>query len=189
MKSKSFKKNFQGNRNYTGGPEMKFAPIYLNEGSKIRFATYASVLEHIIQHIQKTFDNGEDIAVSLKKMEIVDLDAEAPVRAISLETNEDKRKIEQDGYDILYQERTRRHLDREDNLRKGLFKTYGLIFSNYCTRGMQHRIEEHPEFKTLIEDNPIQLLEAIKVLVHDKIRTQYMFITPTDVLTRWLNSR
>ena len=54
--------------------EMKFAPHGQN-----KYATYATVKEELVQHIQNKFTSGAyDVATSLKKMVIVDVDAEKP---------------------------------------------------------------------------------------------------------------
>ena len=52
-----------------------------------------------------------------------------------------------------------------DDLEKGLHKAYALIFTNYCTKAMQNRIEQHPDYQSTIMDDPIALLETIKTLV------------------------
>ena len=80
-------------------------------------------------------------------------------------------------------------MERKEQLKEGLSKAYALIFNNYCTRAMQARIEEHPEFETKIEDDPIQLLEVIKTLTHDTVRAQYPIASMTDAYTRFLNAR
>jgi hypothetical protein len=40
---------------------------------------------------------------------------------------------------------------------------------------MQNRIEEHPDYESKIQDDPIELLEKIKVLMHNPIRAKYPF--------------
>ena len=37
---------------------------------------------------------------------------------------------------------------------------------------MQHRIEEHPDFESTIQNDPIELLKAIKIVMHDPIRAK-----------------
>jgi hypothetical protein len=69
-----------------------------------------------------------------------------------------------------------------------MVKAYALIFG-YCNKTMQSRVEEHPEFETSIKNDPIKLLEAIKVLMHDPIRAQYPMMSMTDSLTRLINSK
>ena len=165
---------------------IQFAP---NAQGKLQAATYATVKEAIVQHVQKTFVDGQDVAQSLKEGKEFDLSAIEPVRVISEEQDSAKAALAQSGLDIKYQEELRRYLDRKDNLRKGLTKAYALIFGNYCSRTMQSRVEEHPEFETKIENNPIELLEVIKVLMHDPVRAQYPMISMTEALTRLMNTK
>ena len=60
-------------------------------------------------------------------------------------------------------------MDCQDTLEEGMSKAYAVIFNNYCTRAMQNRIEEHLNFKTKIENDPIELLHAIRSLTHDMV--------------------
>jgi hypothetical protein len=85
----------------------------------------------------------------------------------------------QPGKDILYQAELERYLERKDTLEQNLTKAYALIFSTYCNKAMQNRVEEHPKFETTIRDDPIELLNKIKVLMHDPIRAKYPFTSLT----------
>ena len=60
-------------------------------------------------------------------------------------------------------------MDCQDALEEGMSKAYAVIFNNYCTRAMQNRIEEHPDFETKIKDDPIELLHTIRLLTHDMV--------------------
>ena len=72
---------------------------------------------------------------------------------------------QQAGMDILYQAKLKRYLDRKDTLEQNLTKAYdALIFSSYCNKTMQNQLEEHPKFESAICDDPIELLNKIKVL-------------------------
>jgi hypothetical protein len=124
--------------------EIKFSP---HTQGKAQCATYNTVKDAIIQYIQKTYKDGNDVAQSLKEAKSIDLAKEKPVRLISTLDDATKAAIEQSGMDMEYQEELRRYLDRKDCLRQGLYKVYALIFTNYCTRPMQARIEQHPEFE------------------------------------------
>ena len=106
-------------------------------------ATYNSVKEAIISHIQKSYTNGQDVVKSLKTMVIVDLQAMEPSLLISNDLDDTRRSLEQAGYNIKYQEELRRHMDRTDALEEGMSKAYALIMNNYTTRAMQARVEEH----------------------------------------------
>ena len=56
------------------------------------------------------------------------------------------RKIEQDGYDVLYTTEVQDYMDRKNTLETNLGRAYALILSTYCNGTMQHHIEEHPDF-------------------------------------------
>ncbi|MGC8553782.1 MAG: hypothetical protein ACP5O7_13115, partial [Phycisphaerae bacterium] len=75
----------------------------------------------------------------------------------------------------------------ELNLCQGLTKAYALIFGNYCTKAMQSRVEAHPDFEKEIENDPIKLLEVIKVLMHDPICAQYPLISMANALSQLVN--
>jgi hypothetical protein len=57
----------------------------------------------------------------------------------------------------------------------------------YCNQTIQNRIEEHPDYETIIRDNPIELLTKIKVLMHDPIRAKFSFALLTQAMIRMLN--
>ena len=123
--------------------ELKFAP----QGSgKTTTATYNTVKEAIVNHIQKNYKNGQDVAKSIKQMRKLDLSAVEPTLSISTNNEAAAKELEQAGYNIKYQEELRHHMDRSGALDEGLSKAYALIFNNYCTKAIQSRIEEHPDF-------------------------------------------
>ena len=85
------------------------------------------------------------------------------------------RKIEQEGYDVLYTVEVQNYMDRKNTLETNLRRAYVLILSTYCNGTMQHRIEEHPDFESEIQNDPIELLKAIKIVMHDPIRAKYPY--------------
>jgi hypothetical protein len=94
---------------------------------------------------------------------------------------------QQAGMDIRFQAELKRYLDRVDTLEQNMHKAYALIFSTYCNKTMQNRIEEHPDFESTIRDDPIELLEKIKVLMYDPIRAKYPYASLTEALIRLMN--
>ena len=103
-------------------------------------------------------------------MQLIDLTAKESKRDMSTKTDNNDKAIEQAGLDIKYQEKLRRHLDREDELKTGMNKAYTLIFTNFCTKAMQNCIKQHPDFSSKIKDDLIALLEVIKTLMHTTVR-------------------
>ena len=66
-------------------------------------------------------------------------------------------------------------------------KSICTYFKHICNRTMQHRIEEHPDFESTIQNDPIEFLRAIKIVMHDPIRVKYPYASLTEVLMRTLN--
>jgi hypothetical protein len=146
------------------------------------------VKDHVIQQIQKSYKDSDDLVTSLKKMTKVDLSQEKPKRTISILADADK-ETEQKGFDIEFQEELSRYLDRVKTLEQGLKKAYALIMSTYCTKSMQTRIEEHPDFEDEIDDDPIALLKAIKECMHDPVRAQYPIASMTEAVKRLVTAK
>ncbi|MGL5936769.1 MAG: hypothetical protein ACRCZI_14235, partial [Cetobacterium sp.] len=160
---------------------MKFAPNSQGTGKN---HTYATVKDYVLQYIQKTYDGGYDVATSLEDEVMVDLNSSRPVRNISEKTDAAEQKLEQEGHDIDYGDALKRWNDRKDLLDREMKKAYSLIKENYCTRAMQSRIEEHPDYAGKIRNDPIELLKAIKILMHDAVRAQYPIVSMCDALSR-----
>ena len=121
---------------------MKFLPH--TTGTNKLMATYETVKTHIEQYVQKTYKHGRDIAESLRELKKKDLSGVMPVRQMSTYVKVDEerlRKIEQEGYDVLYTAEVQNYMDRKNT---NLGRAYALILSTYCNGTMQHRIEEHP---------------------------------------------
>ena len=174
-----------GSQNKKDTSKVKFAPQ--SQGSRTT-ASYNTVRDAIISQIQKSYKDGTDVVKSIKDRKVVDLSLDKPELMESQEANAAKKEISQAGLNIKYQKELRCFMERKNALQEGLSKAYALIFNNYCTRSMQSRVEEHPEFETKIENNPIELLEAIKALMHDTVRAVYPMVSMTDAFARLINS-
>ena len=124
--------------------------------------TYDMVKDHIVKQVQKTFVHGQDIAVSLRDLKIRDLtDSQfQPSRKISTETDSDKKKLEQDNYDTIYNVQVEEFVKRMNMLNSNLPKAYAYILS-YCSTTIEHRIMNHPDYEGRILDDPIELLKTI----------------------------
>ena len=80
---------------------MKFTP-HGTWGGKVT-VTYDTVKDHILQVIQKTYKNAEDVVTSLREMKKVDLSSMIPRLLKAESTDEETRKIEQKGLELRYQ--------------------------------------------------------------------------------------
>ncbi|KAL7573431.1 hypothetical protein ACA910_013750 [Epithemia clementina (nom. ined.)] len=164
---------------------MKFYPH--GSGTKGQSVTYATVKDSIVSYVQRTYKHGKDIAISLRDLKKKDLSYLKPVRDISTETDEGMRKLEQDGFDILYQAEIKQFLERERALEENRDKAYALIFGTYCSKAIQSRVEEHPDYESKIRDNPIELLKTVSVLMHNTVRARYPYASLYDAMMRLFN--
>jgi hypothetical protein len=166
---------------------MKFYPDGI--GRDRQAVTYDTVKDHIVQYVQKSHRNGQDAAVSIRNLVVINLTPHEPSRGTAAATDPAVNLKQQAGMDILYQAELKRYLDRKDTLlEKNLTKAYAaLIFTTYCNKTMQNRTEEHPELESVIHDDPIELLNKIKVLMHGLIRAKYPFASLTKAISRTLN--
>ena len=89
--------------------------------------------------------------------------------------------------DIAYQAQITRYIERVETLDQNLTRAYALIYSTYCNRTLQNRIEEHLNFKTMILDDPIELLKVIQILIHYPVRAKYPYALLTEAVVRTLN--
>jgi hypothetical protein len=67
-----------------------------------------------------------------------------------------------------------------------MVSAYATIMTDYCTKGMRDRVEEHPEFATKILNDPIELLRAIKVRIHAPKRALYPLLDWLTTLKRFI---
>ena len=166
---------------------MKFAP---HTSGKSSCASFATVKEHIVDYVQKSYlKAGVDVAKSLKKMEWLDLDTQEPVCENTKKAMDRGRAEEQEMMKLKWQEQYARHLDRVCECKDAMCRAFAMIKSQHCTKTMQTRVEEHPDYESKIDDDPIALLEAIKTLMHDPAQAQYPFASMAAQLSRFLNLR
>ena len=59
-------------------PEMKFYTH--GSGKQQQMMMYNTVKDHIVQYVQKIYKNGQDIAISLRNPEKMDLTRDRPFR-------------------------------------------------------------------------------------------------------------
>eukprot|EP00980_Cylindrotheca_fusiformis_P016388 scaffold4884_cov97-Cylindrotheca_fusiformis.AAC.1 len=76
---------------------------------------------------------------------------------------------------------------RDDSLRKNVPTAYAMIYADFCSSTMQIRIKEHPEFETTIYNDPIELLKAVKMLMHNPVRATYPYLSVTDAWAKLIN--
>ena len=119
-------------------------------GKQQQLMTYTTVKDHIVKFVQKTYKNGQDIAISLRNLQKVHLTGERLRRGELTSPDANKARMEQISLDIVYHAQLTRYIERVETLDQNLTRAYALIYSTYCNGTLQNRIEEHPNFETVI---------------------------------------
>ena len=91
---------------------MKFFPHGI--GRDRQTVTYDTVKDHIVQYVQKTYNNGQDIAISLRDLVVKDLSPLVPRREQATSTDGADKANKQNGHGHPIPSRTRQVSRQED---------------------------------------------------------------------------
>jgi len=130
-------------------------------GSSKQASDFETTTEFVINHIKKTFTQGQDIAESLEELTMLDPDEWKPSLQASLATEEATIALETRQFEIEFKEATSRFLTRKQQYEENLYKAYALIWER-CSQSMKNKIVNLSTFKSNIKNNPIELLKEIK---------------------------
>jgi hypothetical protein len=90
---------------------------------------------------------------------------------------------------MQYQAELTTYAERFQVLEQNGSRAFALIMQEYCSSTMRHRVENHRDYETSIIDDPIELLKAITILMHDPVSAKYPYAVLTDTLSRFLNTK
>ena len=68
-------------------------------------------------------------------------------------------------------------------------KAFAYIYESFCIKEMQVAIKELPNYEKEIQNQPLKLLEEVKVLMHTPIRARYPFMSLTENLVSLINMK
>jgi len=145
-------------------------------------APCAAVHEKMATCIQKNCDCGHDIAKSIRTGQLVDLNAEKPIRTLATSDKKAERDLIQSGLDIEFSTRMSAHVKQEQHLHSNLPKAFACVMNDCCTDGLKTRLIALPDCESTIGDDPLALLTAIETCVHENARTQ---CPPVTISTHW----
>ena len=171
------------NNNTNNNNNIKF---FVHGANKQQSITYDTVKDCILQQIQKTYQQGHDVVVSLRELQRKDFISEMPTRILSTEQDNNLRQIEQEGLDIFYKAEVDEYVKRKNIYQSNLKKSYALILS-YCSKTIQSRIEADSSYESVIQDDPIEILKKIKIIMHDPEKSKYPFASLTEAMSRMIN--
>ena len=163
---------------------MEFVP---HVAGKHQTVTYDTVIEHILQEMQKDLKNGYDTVESLRtgtrKFSLPEPNRQIATARDLSETAESVKQ-RQDSYNFKFNMKYKEWMSKEDTFKENTYKAYSIIFG-YCNKTMQNRIEEMSNFDT-IRNDPWELLVTIKLRMCGQVRAKYECVQPTDTLVQFL---
>ena len=130
-------------------------------GSAKEAGNYTIITKYLINHIKKTYTNGDDIVDALEDKQEKDFSIKQPELKISDNANATAKERENRQFELLYAAEIKSHLARVDQYCSNKGNAYVLLFER-CNKAMQNKIQSRKDFSTMIKNNPIELLKAIK---------------------------
>ena len=131
-------------------------------GSSKQASDYETTTAYLINHIQKTFAYGKDIAKALENLTPYDMTKHQPVIRVSKSQDPQQREAEEKIYDLQAKAEVEMFHKRQEALELNMSKAYAFLWEQ-CTKGMKNKIESRTDFLDKIKDDPIELLKVIKV--------------------------
>ena len=182
----------RGNRNFNYTPRnasnLKGACEELKDnvytvGDAKQADQYNKTTESIVNYIQRTYDEGQDVKDALVALEHVDMDQYRPEQE-----EEDEDNLSYIDKMILQQE-VKEYVARTKKYKDNMNKAYGLILGQ-CTQGVKNKLEARRDWEELeSEHDPIQLLQAIKAITQDYQDSKYPIASIYKALTTLFNIR
>ena len=108
----------------------------------------------------------------LRDVEEYCMEGERPTIIMSLDTDLNTKEKNQINLDVLYQENINHYIKRRKEFKKNLRKSYTVVWES-CNKQLQTSIGTNIYYKTKIKDNPIGILEFIKILMQKLERSKY----------------
>ena len=137
----------------------------------VRVSAYETTIKKLYEHLMKeTKSHPEDLVDSLKNKNIKNFDNDHGPTIELLPKDADERKIEEitminETHKMVYLQITQEERRRTEILGSNLWVAYSIIFANFCDRELQNRLEHRDDFISKVENNPIELLAAIKEMM------------------------
>lgn len=130
-------------------------------GSSKQASDYEITTEFLINHIQKEYEFGSDIATALNQLEAFNLNKFKPRLETSTSGDATVKAAEEKQFEMEFRAKFERYTIREETYNNNLTKAYAFLWER-CSKAMKNKIEARKDFATKIKDDPIELLKAIK---------------------------
>ena len=91
------------------------------------------------------------------------------------EEAKEEARLKNEAYKLDYVNQEQDARMRERTLDSNLRVAYNIIFSNFCDKELQNRLEHKENFSKEIENDPFKLLAAIKEMMHTTLHEKLIY--------------
>ena len=166
--------------------ELKFAP--LDQKGFAKQATYKQVKDALLLKIDETItEDLLDVRLCIEMEETI-IPPE-PTREEPTGDTPAQRKESRERNRIIWESELKRRSRRLYNLDINLLKVRSMIWDKFTSKSMREKIEPLPNYSTVLTKDPVALLKAIKVQMHDTVRSQYTEWTRITALEKLVTFR
>ena len=163
------KKNSNSDKKETTNKKYLFT--LLQSTVDVRVSAYETTLKKMYQQLMKDIKTyPEDVIDSLKSDKKKDVTSNVQLKtAKAADTTADaieEARLKNEAYKLDYVNQEQDAHMRERTLDTNLWVAYNIIFSNFCDKELQSRLEHKENFNKEIENDPFNLLAAIKEMMH-----------------------
>jgi hypothetical protein len=130
------------------------------EASKL-CTEFETTTEFLINYIKQNFKFGNDIAMAIINQKPIATTIWKLTMLFSRNIDPELKEIENKQFKIEFKADYDHYCSREQIYNNNVTKAYALFWDR-CAKGMKNKIKSRSDFKLQIENNPIELLQAIK---------------------------
>ena len=157
-------------------------------GSSKQASDYEITAEFVVNHIKKSFDRGNDIAEALRTLEGSDTDIWKPILSISKDTDAAIKEREDKQFMLEYKAELDEFMKRKRAYTDNTYKAFALLWER-CNKAMQNKIASRSDYDSLVFNDPIALLRAIKEHSLNYQETRYEMSIIADAFRAAFSSR
>ena len=160
-----------------------------HDAAKKNGKTFAKVRDAALLELQSTLPHGLYIVKSLRALAKVLPPAPTLGRSNVGDPGSAERALDEEQLKMMFQIKYTAHLKTVEKFDLDFHKAYGILLKKYCSKEMKRVIEELPDYTSIIQDNPIELLKAIERQVHVPDRAVYPTLTVIEAMAGLLSVR
>ena len=157
-------------------------------GSAKQATEYEEVTEYLINHIKKTYEFGNDIAMAINNQEPIITESWKPFLQKSTNDDPEMKEIENEQFKIEFKSDYDNYRKHQQTYYNNITKAYALFWDR-CTKAMKNKIEARSDFKSKIVNNPFELIKAIKEHSLNFQEKRYNMSVILDAMRTLINTR